>query len=79
LRFPGRQGRRLAVVQNLQRVAVREEICAEGSYPQWLPDQIRQDPGRQRPPGLDSLRTALVGEGGYPEHHGGRDCGYHGD
>ncbi len=55
------------------------DIRGDGSHPQWLPDQIQQDPGRQRPPALNPLRAALVGNGGNPEDQRGRDSGYHGE
>jgi hypothetical protein len=56
-----------------------DEVRGDGGQPQRLPDQIQQDRGRQRPPGLDPLGAALVGDGRHSEEQRRSQGGPYGD
>jgi hypothetical protein len=55
------------------------DVGEDGGQPQRLPDQIGEDPGRQRLARLDLLRAPLVGDRRDPEEQRAHDGCHHGD
>jgi hypothetical protein len=57
--------------QDLQREA--DQRSADRRQPERLPDEVDEDPRRQRPAALHALGTALIGDGSDPEDRRGTD------